>query len=348
MAIPQNQLDEIRQELITCSRPVFFFHDDPDGLCSFLLLYKFVKSGKGVIVKTVPRLTKDIFAGKVEEYGADKVFILDVAEADDDFIEAVKVPIVWIDHHAPVNKPGVKYFNPRVEKPDEYSPVSYWCYKALENDLKNDMWLSAVGSISDAYYPAFMDEFRKKYPDLLKSKTKNCMKIVYETKLGDLIKIFSFALKGRTKEVMTCVKVLTRIENPYELVDQTSSQGRFVYKQFAKIYSEYERLIEQAKKIEPDKGVVCFTYTGPISLTKDIANELTYHHPKKLIAVGREKFDEVKFSLRWHKNVRKALNEALTQIEGYGGGHEKACGAVIKLKDIEKFIEILKQKAGKA
>jgi nanoRNase/pAp phosphatase (c-di-AMP/oligoRNAs hydrolase) len=31
--------------------------------------------------------------------------------------------------------------------------------------------------------------------------------------------------------------------------------------------------------------------------------------------------------------------KALEGLEGFGGGHEKACGANIKLKDFDMFVE---------
>jgi len=342
--IPQKQLDQIKEELAYCKRPIFFFHDDPDGLCSFLLLYRFVGGGKAVAVKTVPRLTKEIFAKKVEDYGADKVFILDLAEVEDDFIKAVKKPIVWIDHHEPQHPRGVKYFNPRIQNKDEYSPVTYWCYKVINQDL----WVSVIGCIGDMFYPPFMEEFKKQYPGLVDIRTRNCTEIVYETKLGKLVRIFSFALKGKTKDVMNCVKVLTRIQSPYEILDQSTSQGKFIYKHYEKIYDEYKKLFNEAKKVRPEKGVLYFTYRSKISLTKDIANELTHKYPNALVMVGREKHDEIKFSIRWNKNISIILEKALKQVEGYGGGHKFACGAVIKVKDILKFLKIVKEEVSKA
>ncbi|MBW2995302.1 DHH family phosphoesterase [Candidatus Woesearchaeota archaeon] len=341
--IPQKQLDQIKEELMYCKRPIFFFHDDPDGLCSFLLFYRYVGAGKGVIVKTTPRLTKEIFAKKVEDYGADKVFILDVAYADEDFIKAVKVPIVWVDHHEPVKFPGVKYFNPRIQNKSEYSPVAYWCYKVVQKDL----WISVVGCIGDVFMPPYFEEFRKQYPDLVEMKTKDIKKIVYDTRLGQLVRIFSFALKGKTKDVMKCVKTLTRIQSPYEILDQKSNQGGFIYKQYDKIYKNYNREFDKAKKAKPDRGVIFFSYKSDMSLTSDMANELSFMHPDKVILLGREKSGEIKFSLRWNKDIRTPLQKALQHVEGYGGGHELACGASIKLKDVPKFVEIIKEEISK-
>ena len=51
----------------------------------------------------------------------------------------------------------------------------------------------------------------------------------------------------------------------------------------------------------------------------------------------------MKCSLRSAKNINIAiaLEKALVGIEGYGGGHEQACGACVKEEDFERFLEQL-------
>ena len=113
MALSKAQITQIRDHLDNCKNPLFFFDDDQDGLCSFLQLYRYKKEGKGIIVKTTPKLDS-IFVGKVREYQPDKVFILDVAVVEQDFLDEMKVPVIWVDHHGPFERSNVKYFNPRI------------------------------------------------------------------------------------------------------------------------------------------------------------------------------------------------------------------------------------------
>ena len=51
MALLSEQIREFKKELRDSLRPLFFFDDDPDGVCSFLLFYRFIKDGKGIIIK---------------------------------------------------------------------------------------------------------------------------------------------------------------------------------------------------------------------------------------------------------------------------------------------------------
>ena len=338
--IPQKQLEEIKQELDSCERPIFFFHDDEDGLCSFLLLYRYAKKGKGIIAKTTPKLTKEIFAKKVEDYGADKVFILDIPIVEDEFFSAVKAPVIWIDHHEPVEVPaGVKYFNPRIKDENEYSPVTYWCYKIVNQDI----WVAAIGCIGDAFYPDFMPEFKAHYPGYV-DDTDELEKILYSTKLGSLTRIFAFILKGSTREVMNSVKILTRLEQPDEILEQKTSAGKYVYKHFSRINKVYESILKEAEKVSSEGKIFLFIYQDPrMSITKDLANELSHKMKGKMVIIGREKNNEIKLSLRWNKNIIPVLEKALAGVEGYGGGHKYACGAAVKKPDFEKFMTQLKE-----
>ena len=338
--ISEKQIKQIREELETCKNPLFFFHDDADGLCSFLLLYRFIREGHGIIIKTTPRIDEK-FVRKVEEYQPDKVFIVDIALVDQEFIDNAKTKVIWIDHHAPLKRHNIMYFNPRIENPKDNIPVSYWCYKVVEQD----MWISMIGCIGDWYWPDFADEFKEKYPDLLPKKIKDPETALFESKLGQLIDIISFSLKGKTQQAMQCAKIMTRVKTPYEILNQETSQGKFMMKKYNMIHKEYDELMEKASKTKPRGKLFIFEYVhGKISLTKDLANELLHRFSNKIIVVAREKEDEMKISLRSKTAILPPIVEkALQSVEGYGGGHEYACGANVKKRDFERFIKAVEE-----
>ncbi len=215
MALSPAQIQQIRDNLDNCKNPLFFFDDDQDGLCSFLQLYRYKKEGKGIIVKTTPKLGT-VFVKKVEEYQPDKIFILDLAVVEQDFLDEMKVPVIWIDHHGPFERHNVKYFNPRIANWEDNHPTSYMCYQVVQQDL----WIATLGCVADWFIPSFIRDFQKQFPDLVDKPYKTPGDILYNSKLGHLIRIFSFVLKGRTDDVMKCVKILTRIESPYEILNK--------------------------------------------------------------------------------------------------------------------------------
>ncbi|MBI4983723.1 DHH family phosphoesterase [Candidatus Woesearchaeota archaeon] len=330
----------LREELATSKNPLFFYDDDPDGLCSFILLYKMHREGHGTIVKVAPKLDAS-FVRRVEEYHPDKIFILDMPIVEQEFVDKVKQPIFWIDHHSPLQLPGVHYFNPCIKDPNAYIPTTRMAYQVSSNT--EDLWIAAVGCLADWHMPDFIDQVIEKYPYLLSQKM-DLADVVFTQPMGKLIRIFSFILKGPTSEVNKCVKILTRIKSPEEILEQKTSQARFLYKHYEKVNIHYVPLLEEAKKKAGKSKLLLFYYTDQKwSFTSELSNELSTLYPHKIILIARKKSGEMKCSIRSQTTVLKALEKALVGIDGYGGGHPQACGAVVKEHDWEMFLKRFKE-----
>ncbi len=339
--LTEKQYDEIRSELLSSSNPLFLFHDDPDGLTSFLLLYNLVRNGMGMMVKAVPKVDER-FVRKASDDSHDKIFIMDIAMVEQSFVDAVRKPIIWIDHHQPLQVENVKYFNPRVGNINDNYPASYLCYKVSQR--KEDLWIAITGIVGDWMIPEFAGEFAKKYPDLWSPKVKKPDDALFETRLGTLIKIFSFALKGTTSDAVKCMRMLTRITDPYEILEQKSAAGKYLFKKYEKINKDYREIYESAKNEVTKSKFVVYTYSGEQSLSGEAANELLHFYPNKVIIIGRRRDGEVRMSLRGSgKNIiLPRLKKALEGIDGYGGGHEYACGSAVKEHDFDRFMERFK------
>ncbi|MBU0615522.1 MAG: DHH family phosphoesterase [Nanoarchaeota archaeon] len=337
--LPKSDIQKIREELDNCQNPLFFFHDDPDGLCSFLLLYRYKKEGNGVCVKAVPNMDAK-FIRHIEEYQPDKIFVLDIAMMQDEFVEAAKVPIVWVDHHEATRVDKVKCFNPRFYDKEDGAPVTAICYEVVQQD----MWIAGIGCAGDWFIPNFQKEFQEKYPDLLPKLYKDPGDVLFQTKLGEMSKMFSFILKGKTTDVKKCYKTLTRIESPEELLKKETSRARFVFKHYSKVAEQYDELLQGAIKAASDDQLLIYIYpSSKMSFSGDIANEVLHKFPKKTILIGRDKSGEIRMSIRSPKKFLSILQHALTGVEGYGGGHENACGASVKKEDFDRFVEKIRE-----
>jgi len=337
------EVEQVKEHLTSCQRPLFIFHDDPDGLASFMLCYRFVKEGRGIPVKAYPRISVDPYVRKVEESGADKVFILDVAMVDQEFIDAVKVPIIWIDHHALLERDRVQYFNPQKRGVNIPTPALLW--QVTGEARPEDLWIAVTGSIGDWHFPDFAPEFQQAFAELLPTTCTGVEDALFNTRLGTLVKVFSFNLKGPMSEVAQSVKIFTRIEDPYEILEQRTPRGKLLWKKYLEVNRIYEEMLSNALKHDSKDPIFVYTYSDDqLSLTKDLANELLYKL-QKVIIIGREKSGEVRCSLRapGKINLAKALERALVGIEGYGGGHTQACGAAIKKDDFKQFLDNLKK-----
>lgn len=324
------ELKEIKKELESSQKPLFIFHDDGDGVCSFLLCYRYVKRGRGELLKRVFTLTEE-HSKIVKEYEPDKVFVLDIPEISQEFINNIKVPIIWIDHHPVQDKEGINYFNPRRREPEKNYPVSYLCYKAL----KKDMWIGMIGSVSDYYLPEFKEEFSEKYPNLISKYVKTPGEALYKTRLGEIIQSLSFFLKSPKGKIEAHLPEIINMEKPTEILELANKE----------LVEKYEELKAQALKEEPQGKFFIYKHKGKLSFISDLANELIYRFPDKIVIVAREYQGSIKASLRSRKyKIATPLKEVLRDIEGGGGGHDLACGIKIKAKEWDKFVKKLKVK----
>ncbi len=346
--LEKRHIQRLREELSSCKRPLIFFHDDADGLASFLLFYRRIGEGKGSIVKTTPKIDRKNYTRKVKEYLPDKVFVLDIAMVEQDFIDDMSemgISVVWVDHHTPLKRDRVLYFNPRKKEPGDDTCISRICYEVV----KQDIWIAMAGSIGDWQMPGFRDEFVRQYPELLDSSVRRPEEALFAQPIGRLVRILSFVLKGRKENVIRCMKILTRIDSPYEILKQKTPAGRFLYKRYKSVEEHYENLLKKAKREVKKDDFFVFIYKGEkFSFSSEVANEMLFNYPTKIILVGREKSGEIKYSLRSAEdNISAALESALKNVDGFGGGHEHACGAVIKKKDNKRFIKQLKKELKK-
>ncbi|MBT4165422.1 hypothetical protein HOE04_00095 [archaeon] len=336
------EIDEIREHLEKAQNPLFLFDNDNDGLTSFLILQRFIGRGKGIAIKTFPDLNI-IYHKRVRELNPDYIFILDKALVSDEFLEKVKednIPVVWIDHHQVdveknkwIKDSYINYYNPYLnDKTNE--PVAYLSYKIANR--KEDIWLAMVGCISDCYMPDFYDEFVEKFPELGLKNPKSPFDLLYNSEIGRISRILDFSLKDTTTNVVQMLKFMMKARGPLDILDESSGTKQLL-KRFEEINSKYQDLILRAREsVEGD--LLYFQYSGNLSLSSNISNQLMYEFPDKVIVVVYINKEIGNISLRGPGNVLKLTLDVIEGIDGAtGGGHEKATGAKMVVGELAGF-----------
>jgi len=329
------------------TRPIFYHDDDCDGTTSFVICYQFCKEGKGIPVKRSPTVSHHL-AHKAEEYNADLVVILDKPRVESEFLNQLRVPILWIDHHEPQTTvvkpyPHVLYLNPRIWDDSDNRPTSYWAYTITQTNL----WIATVGSIGDWFLPEYIEEFKKKYPDLVPQHYNKVEDLYLDTPIGTLIKVIQFNLKGQSTESRKSILTLSRIESPYEILQQTTAKGRFLWRKYETLIDEYNVILNAAKQAALQSGnILLYLYDdAEHAFTSELSNELMIRYPERVVFLGRKHDGFIKASVR-SKNLEipPILNEALQGCDGYGGGHIHACGVVVNENDWEKFYAVFEKR----
>ena len=344
MGLTKKQINEIKEHLKKAQNPLFLFDNDQDGLCSFLLLQRYIKRGKGFPIKTSPELTVEYFR-RVIELKADYVFILDQPEVSKEFFEEIRkinIPVVWIDHHK-IEKSKipnfVNYYNPLFNKNKKEEPVTFLCQEIANK--KEDLWIAVIGCISDAFYPDFYKDFKKKYPEI-SIESKDPFEIFYLSEIGKVARIFGSSLKDKTTNVISTLKFLTKARGPHDVLKE-NYENKVMHKRFKEINKKYEKFIEKAKKLDDSKKLIFFKYEGDTSMSAEIANGLKFNFPNKSVVVLYKKGPKANISGRG-KNIRKIMLKAIEKIESAtGGGHDNAAGAQIPIKDVDLFEKNIKK-----
>jgi single-stranded DNA-specific DHH superfamily exonuclease len=340
--LTEKEISKIKEHLDKAQNPLFFFDNDNDGLASFLILQRFIRRGKGIAIKSFPDLNASYYR-RVKELNPDYVFILDRPLVSQEFLDKVKadnIPIVWIDHHQ-VDKPkdkDIDYYNPyHTNKTSE--PVSYISYKVTNK--KEDVWLAVIGCISDCFLPEFYAEFLERFPDLGTTDPKSPFELFYKTEIGEIARILDFSLKDTTTNVVNMQKFMMKAKGPRDILEE-NHKTKQILKRYQEINTKYQELMERARKFSQNKFLY-FQYGGNLSLSSNLANQLSYEFPDKTIVVVYIRGDNANISIRG-KDARKITLEAIKSIpEATGGGHEEATGAKMPVSDLPKFKETVEK-----
>ena len=338
--ITKEEIEEIREHLEKTQNPIFFFDNDCDGLCSFLLLQRFIGRGKGVVAKTFPNVDISLYR-RVKELNSDYIFILDKPNVSQEFFEEAKknnIPIVWIDHHETNTKipKEIFYYNSFEKEKGTGEPVTYISYKVTNK--KEDLWIETIGCISDSFmsenYPKFLEE----YPNL-GIKTKEPFEVLYKSEIGKISRILTAGMMDTTTNIVKMLKYLVQVKSPEEIL-QESKKLEEAKKKFEFIEKKRKKFVQKAvKNFNKKEEILFFEYSGETSMSAEIANELCYRFPKKYIVVIYKKENRANISTRG-ENVKEKILRILPKFKAaIGGGHKNAAGAQIQVEEIPKFIK---------
>jgi len=337
--LTEKQVEEIKEHLERAQNPIFFFDNDCDGLCSFLLLQRFISRGRGVAAKTFPNLDVGLYK-RVVELNADYIFILDKPNVSSEFFLEAKnnnIPVVWIDHHETntLVPEDVFYYNSFYSGDKKGQPTTSLCYQITNR--KEDLWIAVVGCVSDSFMPEFYKEFLKKFSDL-GIKTKEPFEVLYNSTIGKIARMLDAGLMDTTTNVVNMLKFLMKSKSPYEILEENKHTEE-MHEKFEFLEKKRKKFVDKAKESVSRENFLYFEYSGDTSMSSDLANELFYLYPKKYIVVVYIKGAKANISVRG-KNVKEKIIRIVSSFSGAtGGGHTNAAGAQVSVDDLPKFKE---------
>jgi single-stranded DNA-specific DHH superfamily exonuclease len=331
----EDVIRKIKESVKKASNPLFIFDNDPDGLCSFLILYRKFQKGEFKCATSAPH-DMEFYERAIELNSPDLLIFLDRPFLAQSFVDNCEIPIIWIDHHPQIFIKKVLYLNSR--NYGSKAPASFLSYKIA----RQDKFISALGCVADWYVPRFIEEIRKKHPEML-GNAKKPGEILFKTRFGELVRLLSFNLVGEEKEMERSLKILINLKDFSSILD-CGKETEYLCEKYRKINSKYQKLLEKAKQNISEDVLILFTYSSKTSLSGELSDELMFNNPEKAVIIARKYKQDYKMSIRSMKfNVQEAATNAMKGLRGVCGGHEHACGANIYYKDFEKFVNDFRQ-----
>ncbi|HLC53146.1 MAG TPA: hypothetical protein VJK03_01260 [Candidatus Nanoarchaeia archaeon] len=342
--LTEQQIAELREHLEKAQNPIFYYDNDADGLCSFLLFRRYIGRGKGVAVRSYPELNEG-YVKKAEELKADYVFILDKPVLSEAFVAALTalgLPIVWIDHHSPVVpiiSSSFFCYNSAAGLPDGAVGEPVTDIAQCVCGQKADLWIAMMGCIADHYLPNFVAEFERQWPEYWGKNIRKPFDAYYGTEIGRLARALNFGLKDSISHVVQLQSYLFSCRVPEDVLADNDGNAAF-RTTYYDLSQRYEALLQQAEK-HLQGSILFFSYGGATSMSADVANELSYKHPNCYIAVAYSNGGVSNISLRGN-NVKAILASILPRLShASGGGHKDAVGARIRNDELPLFHNLL-------
>jgi single-stranded DNA-specific DHH superfamily exonuclease len=360
MSLTTQELALFRERVLHARRVLVFYDDDGDGLSSFLLVYRARggdnpsdgRSTIGIRVHASAMVPADFAMRKIEENGGDLVLVLDKPYVEQTLLETCPLPILWLDHHEPqrtqiATARDTLYLNPRIGDDADNRCTTHWVWHALGRE--QDLWIAAIGSISDWCMTDIAESFRAQHPELL-GDARDAPHALFAQPFGEIAALLQFNLKGDASDVRAAIKIFGRIESFDELLGRTSARSKFLWKRYEHFKQQYDVLLVAAKRAVTDDPVLFHIFRDvETSFTGELSNRLLHDYPDKIIFLGRDEGGDVKFSIRSvavpvAPAVKQAL--ALSAARGNAGGHANACGGKINSEDFPKFYEEFRRAMG--
>lgn len=369
----EKKISNIRKLIGNAEKPIVFFDTDTDGSCSYLQLKKTFSniSDASPFGKSHDSQKRALDNIKNKH---DLVVFFDTPYISDESFEKIKEKkIIWIDHHklddnSIINKYDITYLNPLDYDKKDHRCSSYWAYRICNK--KENLYYAALASVADFYLLDVLAKLYEYDPSAFRllfkmndEKREELFRFIRSHKFNDdktqeerkywiqylsydcgLIEYKNFFDLLYKLDDIDSMRVLKRVEklSPMELRTELSAGKGEGFEEFARVQNNYKKYIKKAlDSVNNNDELIYFHHTGKMSFNRQISEELAYRLKNwKVIFTSYKKDSKEFYSCSFRGNnydVRSLVLDSLKDLEGQGGGHEFASGALVKKMDFEVF-----------
>lgn len=370
----EKSVENARKLIENSKNPIMFFDTDTDGSCSFIQLKSTFPELKEGYPISKDDESQNLAMEKIYD-NHDLVIFFDTPYIIDEFFETIKnKKVLWCDHHIITNKEileknkNIFFLNPMEFDKNDDRCASYWAYKISKNP-DNLKW-AVIASVADFYLLDIIIELyetdKKTFKTLFKiseEKREELFEFIKTHKFNDekvrdkksywiqyltydcgLIEyktffdiLFKFERFDKTQKILKNIAKTDLLEFKSELLN-----GKIgIYEKYQEIMSEYKSVYKKISKVKDDDLIYIEHHDKLVSYNRQLSEELAYRRKNwKAIfsAYTKEKLTFYSCSFRGNNyDVNKMLTSCLKGLNGKGGGHKLASGAIVNKSDFDEF-----------
>jgi single-stranded DNA-specific DHH superfamily exonuclease len=324
---------------------VIIFNNDADGICSCtlisLFLDNYIKIEKKPFIIPQPMPMDRNLIQRIQTTLPTKLIFLDLAaDQQQNMLNRMSgiSDILIIDHHQVtknMNSRTITHCNPRFRNSKIYQSTSYLTYKLCSEltDMSDYLWVAAIGIVADYNLDDSAD-----LVEAIKKKYK--IADLKDSLISKISEMISAARATRALSNEEIVNIIENTKNP----DAFPEANDKLIDSYKKIETEIMAIMVDTEKSSEKIGkIIFYNMKSKFNLRPEISTRLSEKYPDKLIIVYETVGNKVKLSARNQKNidVGKILEKAAGKMDASAGGHDKAAGATLGVKDWEEFKENL-------
>lgn len=313
--------------------------EDVDGISSAVLI-KAAFNAKCVILVDYPSIIPSLNKlAAADSPKVDHIFVSDVGLSKKnvgEFVDTVGriisngTKVTYIDHHdlnretiLALKKMGVLL----IHSVEECSSVQI--YNKFKKKLKpHAAFFAAAGSLTD-----YMED--KPIASVIVSRYDRQFLMLESTVLSYMIS----AKQHDDQFLIELVNLLSDMKYPHDIEGGFTIAEKYAQR-VSDAIKKVEGSITRSKNIAYAESQSALSASVLVNFVLGISER-----PVAMIYKLRDEIDSYIFSIRSNKSCKvhlgRLVNQISSEIGGSGGGHEKACGAVIPREKLDQFITVL-------
>ncbi len=328
----QKAVEELKKkinELLNFNKILIINDYDIDSCASASILYRILKTNNVEVEHlTLSKGVENRIIEKLKEKNPEKIVVVDYVPTEELAEELKHFSTTILDHHTHEKHLEKLDYYTTADFTKTYAALSYWLYLvSKEYNIEKIEWLAELG--------CFWDKCME--------NTEFYEKDVYKKKMDKMIPFNIFVSFTQTRGAEKIVEVFNTSSDFEDALEKIKNSEN--YKKSKETFEHELGYIEASKKEYEELNLNIFYVNTKFKHMRVFVDYITFQNKGTHIFILNE-ITRFKFSFRTSLEINlveiiRNLSEKIPEFGG--GGHPKACGGMLKNREIENFLKMFKE-----